>query len=159
MTVTYEAIATHTTSGSATTYTFSSIPSTYTDLVLVCNGALDSPGSIYFRFNGDTSSLYSYTYILGDGSSASSGRGSTTFIIAADFSASNSTSVSSIMNYANTTTNKTVLSRAGAANLNTIAFAGLWRSTAAINALTLLLAGGRSFANGTTFSLYGIKAE
>jgi hypothetical protein len=41
---TYTPIATYTVSGSSTlTYTFSSIPSTYTDLVLVVNGSSSRP--------------------------------------------------------------------------------------------------------------------
>ena len=63
----------------------------------------------------------------------------------------------SIQNYANTTTYKTMISRASDATQNAIAYVGLWRSTSAINSITLSVSAG-TFAIGSTFTLYGIKA-
>jgi len=60
------------------------------------------------------------------------------------------------MNYANTTTNKTILSRSNAADKGVMATVSLWRNTAAINSITLL-ASANNFATGSTFSLYGVK--
>jgi len=75
MAITYEPIAT-TTLGSATaSVTFSSLGS-YTDIVLVCSVQSASSGDarINIRFNGDTASNYSGTFMYGDGSAAGSGR-------------------------------------------------------------------------------------
>ena len=60
-----------------------------------------------------------------------------------------------IMNYANTTTNKTVLTRYSDAANNIEANAGLWRSTAAINSIALAMSSG-NLIPGSTFTLYGI---
>jgi hypothetical protein len=63
-----------------------------------------------------------------------------------------------------TTTNKTVLIRAGnpaggsGSYPGTGAFVGLWRSTSAINYVSLI-GNSNSFKTGSTFTLYGIKAE
>jgi hypothetical protein len=61
------------------------------------------------------------------------------------------------MNYANTTTYKTVLSRANNSAAGTEAIVGLWRSSAAITSMTVLSETG-NIAIGSTFSLYGILA-
>jgi hypothetical protein len=83
MPATYEPIATYTASGSPTSYTFSSIPATYTDLYIALNltSSGDNAGGFQWRYNGDTGSNYSWTYFGGNGSSAFSGRNSSqTFI-------------------------------------------------------------------------------
>ena len=71
-------------------------------------------------------------------------------------SAGTSTNIQ-IMNYSNTTTYKTALSRSNNANTGTDAIVGLWRSTAAINSIVVLISGNQ-FATGSTFTLYGIKS-
>jgi hypothetical protein len=43
-------------------------------------------------------------------------------------------------------------------NADTAAIVGLWRSTSAINAIEIWQ-GGDGFSSGSTFTLYGIKAE
>jgi hypothetical protein len=156
---TYTPIATYTTSGSQASYTFTSIPSTYTDLILIIQGAADVSTTTALRVNGDTGSNYSFTYILGNGSSASSGRGSNqTNMVGTDISTSQTTLVGQFQNYSNTTTYKTVLTRGGAGDMDTIACVNLWRNTAAINSITAYLASPRYFINGTTLTLYGIAA-
>jgi hypothetical protein len=171
---TYVALDKATVSGSTTnTVTFSSIPSTYTDLVIVANGyTLTADISQRIRFNSDTGTNYSLTYVGGNGTSASSGRTTSgTGIYANYLTGWSSTStqpgnwVFSIMNYANSTTYKTCLSRAnqpvGSSYPGTEAVVGLWRNTAAITSLTIEAGYSSShyFAAGTTLSLYGIRAE
>jgi hypothetical protein len=156
---TYEPIATTTTSGSATTVTFSSIAGTYTDLVIIGQGSASSGTGVNLRLNGDTASNYSNTILYGDGSSAASLRQtSVTSINFGYFSTGVSDFNGSIMNYANTTTNKTTLSRRNSAAVATSAVVGLYRSTSAITSVTLFTDGAITFTNGTTFTLYGIKA-
>jgi len=159
---TYEPIATQTLGSAAASVTFSSIPSTYTDLVLVTNTQRDATGSgpvgFYARYNGDSGTNYSNTNLVGDGSSASSARDTNQtnlfFLLAPDSQWGNS--IVQIMNYSNTTTNKTSLSRVNATTNYTGIFAGLWRNTAAINSITL--SGTVNIKAGSTFTLYGIKA-
>jgi hypothetical protein len=157
---TYEPIATQTLSSNAASVTFSSIPATYTDLVLVLN-TITSTSSEYMsiNLNSDTGSNYSRTSVSGNGTSAMSGRGSneTVGYIGAETYGTNSLKYNgrvNFMNYANTTTYKTFLTRANHVNLGTEAIVGLWRSTSAINTIKV----NSNFASGSTFTLYGIKA-
>jgi hypothetical protein len=68
-------------------------------------------------------------------------------------------SIVNFMNYSNTTTFKTIINRGNEASATTIAFVNLWRSTSAINSINIEQPGGGNFAAGSTFTLYGIKAE
>ena len=149
--------------GTATsTITFSSIPSTYTDLVIVFNGTAASGTYAGLQFNGDTGSNYSYTQVHGNGASALSGRSfNTTELYTSSSNAVTTTPsvmIVNIQNYANTTTNKTALIRNSHAAVEATAAVGLWRSTSAITSVTVKTPG-PNFAVGSTFSLYGIAAE
>lgn len=164
MPVTYESIATYTSpNGTGTSYTFSSIPNTYTDLILVCSlKATSVNSSIVARFNSDSGSNYSVTQIYGNGSATSSQRFSNqteVYLSYAGFPTATSTYaplIVNLQNYSNTTTNKIFISRGGYATSATDASVGLWRSTTAINSITLYA--GNYFDTGSTFTLYGIKA-
>ena len=160
MPATYEPIATTTLGSAASSTTFSSIAATYTDLVLVIAPIGSGDAQVNLRFNSDTASNYSYTILAGNGTSAISDRASTTFI-GTDYYFSVTTAggviQANIMNYSNTTTFKTALMRAGNAGKGTNANVGLWRNTAAINSITIT-ATNNTFATGSVFTLYGIKA-
>lgn len=157
----YTPIATHTIATAASSYTFSSIPATYTDLVLVVNAATGSNDiDMYIQVNSDTGSNYSWTRMVGTGSVTSSSRASSSTLgfRVGNMSGSNvgqNNVIVQFQNYSNTTTNKTVLSRGNnAANL-VETFSGLWRSTVAINSMSINTQSG-NFSVGSTFSLYGI---
>lgn len=159
---TYEAIFTDTLASAQASVTFSSIPSTYTDLVLVIQGFNTTNGAAAkMQFNGDTGSNYSTTWIEGAGSAASSGRASSDTSIfiyynGGAFTNGISTAIVSVNNYSNSVTNKTSMSRFG--NITqTGAYVGLWRNTNAITSL-VVNAITQNFQTGSTFSLYGIKA-
>lgn len=157
MASTYEPIATYTAPSTTSTYTFSSIPSTYTDLRLVVNGNLTSLEDIGVRLNGDTGSNYSYTGLTGTGSSATSNRQSNqSYAYVGSLDGSASMTIYDFMNYSNATTYKTFLNRTSAAGWVVYTRVGLWRSTSAVNSITLTPV--NSFATGTTLTLYGIKA-
>lgn len=159
MAKTYTPIATQTIGSPAASVTFSSIPGTYTDLVLVAAGTLTSgTDNIALQFNGDTATNYSVTYILGDGSSASSSRSSNIANAGrCAMGTSPSSAIYSINNYANTTTYKTVIGRGGMASYGVDARVSLWRSTAAITSI-LVYPTTYTFNSGTVLTLYGIKA-
>ena len=164
MAKTYEPISTQTVGTAVATITFSSIPQTYTDLVLVMTGTTSSTGaSLRLQFNSDTTSLYSDTYLVGNGTSASSGRDSAQTSIRVSQNATGGTlnvqrvNILQIFNYSNTSVFKTVLAR-GNADLEVGLNAGLYRSTSAITALNLFNGASATFGVGTTFTLYGIKA-
>jgi hypothetical protein len=72
-----------------------------------------------------------------------------------------SNAIINIQNYSNTTTYKTALLRSNLATgtyPGVDAFVGLWRSTSAITSITILPAS-NNLLSGSTFTLYGIKAE
>ena len=161
MTSTYEMIATNTLGSASATVTFSSISGSYTDLrLIVVGGFAGGLDDLLVRVNSDSGTNYSRTFLYGDGSSAVSGRASNAngFYVAG-LNGGQSVSKWDFMNYSNTTTNKTVLVRSDAANWATFATVALWRSTAAINAMSIANASAGNFNAGTTFTLYGIKAE
>jgi hypothetical protein len=163
---TYDKIATTTLGSAATSYTFSSIPGTYTDLVLIANTIVSSGtgAELSIRFNGDTTTNYSNTYLLGDGSTTLSGRGANYNYADCGYLSSNggnsNTRILHIQNYANTTTFKTIISRASGVNgAQVTAYANLWRKTPeAINSITIFSASSLTYATGSIFTLYGIKA-
>jgi hypothetical protein len=162
---TYVEITNQTLTSAASSVTFSSIPSTYTDLILIIQAKSASGNNAYVRFGDgaiDTGSNYSYTGLAGNGSSAYSDRYTNQTRIQLSYFATitndfNYISATHIQNYANTVTNKTILIRHSQAADGAGATAGLWRSTAAINTINI----NRSnvdFEPGSTFALYGITA-
>jgi hypothetical protein len=163
MTATYEMIATTTLGSAAGDVTFTSISSAYTDLIIVTSIRGSVAQNQNLRFNNDTASNYSNTYFEGDGTGVASGRRSSQTSIV-DFgylrtaASTFASGIIQVMNYSNTTTYKTALSRADLATLGTQAAVGLWRSTSAINRVDLVCGGG-SYQAGSTFTIYGIKAE
>lgn len=166
---TYTLISSNVLSSSAASVTFSSIPATYTDLVVrysartISGGTSDAPE---LTINGSSASDYSTTRLFGTGSSASSSRysnfaywyafgtnggGSTsdTFgsneIYIPSYTASQNKAASQFGIFENNAT---------AAGINALAY--LYRNTAAISSLTLSFTY-TSFASGSSFYLYGIK--
>jgi hypothetical protein len=163
---TYTLIASTTIGSTGSSLTFSSIPQTYTDLVIVSNALRGISGSggdlVRLQFNGDTSSNYSWTQGYGNGSSAVSNN-STNQTQAFAGAAADATGTSNwcpnichILDYANTTTYKSALARVNQNGSYTGIVINLWRSTAAINSIYLTATNG--FTAGSTFKLYGIEA-
>ena len=166
MAVTYTPITSQTLSSATNSVTFSSISGTYTDLVVVCNSTIsNNGGGAYMAFNGDTSGTnYSQTFLYGTGSAAGSTRttnsvGTANWVggqIGGMSNTTPSTYVINVINYSNTTTYKTILSRSS--DLYTEASVNLWRNTAAITSIIIGAQGAYTFSAGSTFTLYGIKA-
>jgi hypothetical protein len=161
---TYEPIATYTATGTISNYTFSSIPSTYTDLKLVISPFISTGiDDVRIRFNGDTATNYSAVLVRGSGSATVTALdNNATYIGWLDYANSSTTtdmslSIIDIMSYTNTSVYKTVLSKHGLPAAFVTATVGLWRSTAAINSITII-GGAASITSGSTFTLYGIKA-
>jgi hypothetical protein len=157
---TYEAIATQTLGSAAASVTFSSIPSTYTDLVLVYGGSQASQDNFSIQFNSDTGTNYSATTLYGDGTSAASQRFSSTSSIYGPIldATTQSNLIVHIQNYSNSTTYKTSLIRGNSSSFRTTATVGLWRSTSAITSVKCQILGGTNFNSGSVFSLYGIAS-
>jgi hypothetical protein len=160
------AIATQTLGSAASSITFNSIPATYTDLrvVLVATGG----GTLTKRlqFNSDTApsnTNYSHTQLGGTGSATYSNGENSVFAIrfASNQIGDSSTipvfSSIDIFSYAGSTY-KTVLATTSS-DQNGAGYVqrtvGLWRSTAAISSVVLMI-DGDTYATGTTATLYGI---
>ena len=164
---TYTKIASTTLGSAASSVTFSSISSAYTDLVLIMSARGTTAAlsrSVYFTTN-ITGTNYSSTWLIGNGSAAASSRYSNLGqgylgYIPAGLSSSNSrgTLIANFMNYSNTTTYKTVLSRGNVAEAETDAYVSLIRGTSALTTITVGEGGGNNFVAGSTFNLYGILA-
>ena len=171
MAATYEPIASVTLGSTSTSVTFSSIPATYTDLVVACSARFGSASGSRIRFNSDTATNYSSTYLLGQGSAASSGRLSSVTSIRNNHIWGDATVANqftpygvSIHSYSSTSVYKTALWTYGTggglqgSNSETGKIVGLWRSTAAITTIEFAPFNATSYQIGSTFSLFGIKA-
>ena len=167
---TYVKIATVTVGGGgAATIDFSSIPSTYTDLELKISGrdTFASTGlSVFFTFNNNTGSVYSYKRLVGSGAAASSSSDSAR---ANDFVGDQpgSTATAStfgnfqvyIPNYAGSTQKSYSADAVMENNVSSPVYAfltaGLSTDTTAINRITLTCQ--TNFAEYSTATLYGIS--
>ena len=157
-TPTYDLIASNVLTSSASSVTFSSIPATYRDLVLVIDAKAVTTKDIFVRLNSDTGSNYSQVYMFGNGSTAGSGTNSgTSMYLTAQYATSTgaSLSITQFLDYSATDKHKTVLSRGGETSQGVDAWATRWANTAAINTILIGL-GANNFASGSSFYLYGI---
>lgn len=163
MAVTYEPIATTTLTTSTATVTFSSIPSTYTDLILVCQVSTVTAGEQpLLTFNNNTSN-YSYTYLYGQQTSTGTSRLTNSSYIKVNNGSLrvgfDNVIIINVMNYANTSVNKSLIYRSGnATTIGNEVGVGLWNDTTAINRLDMKQTGSIAYATGSVFTLYGIKA-
>jgi hypothetical protein len=164
---TYESIATTTLGSNAGSVTFSAIPQTYTDLILVSNYRTIGTPAFFgcsWKANGDTAANYSSTQFYGNGTSTSSGRNTSYagYAFESYSTTSSQVAITNFQNYSNSTTFKTAVSRSSGSGSSELvgAWVSMWRSTAAITTLTFFSTdvGGVPFAAGNTFTLYGIKA-
>jgi hypothetical protein len=159
-TPTYEPVATVTATSGGSILVMDSIPQTYTDLVLVVNGNTTNDDEFRLRFNNDSGSNYRVLFMYGSSSGVSSAEyASTTFAQMGGIYSSGTRTGSNIINifgYSNTNFNKTVVSTANSGNY--IQFrTNVWRSTSAITRIDVFIAGGGTFVDPTTLTLYGIK--
>jgi hypothetical protein len=164
MAVTYEVISKNVLGSNTSSITFSTIPQTYTDLVMIINGGNTDAVQPGIRFNGDSGSNYSRQNVTGNGATAAATAGQNDSLIQFGWdayltSAYTYNAVINVPNYSSTNTTKAVLGRSNNANTGSTLTVGAWRSTSAITSMTLLQSYGSGlFLTGTTFTLYGIKA-
>lgn len=160
---TYEPIQTQTLSNSSTaTLTLSSIPNTYTDLIVVFVGAATVNGNaIFININNDTNTNnYGLTEMAANGSTANSQRRiqNAGWVFWQGMSSTyDNIATIQINGYANTSFYKTALLRSNVASGSTEQLAGSWANTSAINRIDIFTTSG-AFASGSMITLYGIKA-
>lgn len=157
-------------STSASTITFSSIPSGYTDLKIVVSGRATgsrADDSILIRFNSDsTTGNYSGKWLRGNGASATSGdSGGYAGAYSGEFNGGTSTANTFtsqevyVPNYTGGTQKSFSIDVTEEANQTTVYAqlqAGLWSGTSAINSITFVDHNSNSFAQYTTVTIYGI---
>ena len=152
--------------GGAPEITFTSIPSTYTDLCLkvsVRSARSATWDNLQLKINNSTSNM-SYRYIVGNGASATSGSLSVFYV--GDIPAASATSSTFanqeiyFPNYAGSA-NKSASSDSVAETNATTAYAylgaHLWSQSTAINELTLFTGNLENFAQYSTAYLYGVS--
>jgi len=159
---TYTPLATVTLGSSASSVTFSNIPATYRDLVLVSNSRLSSgAGQLFYRFNSDVGSNYSFVWMSGNGSSTNSASITTSLIFTSnninDSTDNWSTYTLNLLDYSATDKHKTALLKSDNSAISAIRNASRWANTSAINNITVNTSGG-TFVSGSNFSLYGVIA-
>lgn len=161
----FELIASTTLGSSAATINFSSIPATFTDLVLVYAGRTDRAATVdgvAITFNGSTTG-YSERVLYGTGSSVAS---ETDTAYPYGYSTSNTATANTfgsmtfyMPNYAGST-NKSISIDCVGENNATQTFqsltAGLWSNTSAIISLALQPKYGSNFMTNSSAYLYGI---
>ena len=171
MATTYTLINSNVLSSSAASITFSSIPATYTDLVLRASVRSDAAATVKeteIIFNSDTATNYSFTNVLGLGSNGTASQqfGTQAYGWTGKIAAASSTSDTFanveiyIPSYA-ASQNKPISSTNMNENNNSIveataAVAVLWRNTAAITSI-LFYPRASNFVSGSSFYLYGIS--
>lgn len=171
----FESIAVATVdSGNASAITFSNIPQSYAHLQIRGIGRSTTTGTgtdyLQVQFNTDTGSNYAWHDLTGDGSSVTGGAGSTQSNIRTGFLPRSSQLANSfgiavidILDYANTSKNKTLRSlcgmdyNTGTAPVGQINLrSGLWTSTSAITSIKLY-SEANNLAQYSSFALYGIR--
>jgi hypothetical protein len=158
-TPTYIALANLTLGSAQTSVSFSSIPGSYRDLVLIFYGsATSSQANDYLYFNGDTTqSNYSYARIQWDGTGVASAAASDSTV--SDItSGSPNTVIMNLMDYSATDKHKNRIVKSTNVNGTSLVYNSRWANTAAITSLTYDSASGGQFASGSTFALYGIAS-
>lgn len=155
------ALANITLGSTAATVTFSSIPATYRDLVLVATMTNGNAGNgvAALRYNSDTGTNYTNIGAYGEAPSATGSYSNTVsyqYLSLTSLNATNPTTVKiDILDYA-TDKHKTLIGRTNYPTENTGMLASRWASTSAITSLNIFLNGTATFAAGNTFTLYGI---
>lgn len=165
MATTYTLISSNVLGTTASSITFSSIPQTYTDLVVRASLAESTGSGTFIRLNGSSSAVYSRTGIRGDGSSAISSRASngTEWL---QLQATNQTTANTFSSHELYIPNYTLSSNKPASNFYTTEgnsatqyiwnWALLFNNTSAVTSITYD-ANGDTFIAGSSFYLYGIK--
>lgn len=167
---TYEKISTYTTTSSEATVTFTSIPSTYTDLVIVVNAMTTNFCAPRYWFNNDktTTNGYSRVYLYGSNSSVASNNELTqyadAFFIGGYYNywskSSNQPAIGiiNVFDYAGTGYKNVLSKQYDSSQVGIELHGGVYYNTAAINRVDLSATGGEYWRINSTFTIYGIKA-
>jgi hypothetical protein len=156
-TPTYTPLATVTLGSSASSVTFSSIPATYRDLIVIVDGKTSLVTNTVVRLNSDSGSNYSYVVAEGNGTSATSFSGTGSSPEVGRMATLQSNVIIEIMDYSATDKHKTILGRGNSSGDLVRMSCTRWANTAAVNSVQILPSPSpRTFDSGATFNLYGV---
>ncbi len=159
-------------SGGAANIEFTSIPATYTDLVLKLSARQNASVNSYqfsLRFNSNSSNIYTRRLLFGYGVGVDTQVQSNTSSIWIGFDQSSSFTANTFCNFEvyipnyTSSNNKTLSADSvnednASSNYGMSMVAGLWANTAAITSILLQdLAGGTNLVQYSTAYLYGIS--
>lgn len=165
---TYFLIASNTVgSGGAASVTFSSIPTTYTDLIIKISSRTNRAAIedlTYLRFNGDAGGNYNGKQIYLDGPGANSSGGADygiTFYANGNTTTANTFSnaevvVPSYRSASNKLASVDAVTENNGTYVTDVLRSGIWNNTAAITSISLTPNFG-TFVQNSTFTLYGIS--
>ena len=164
----YELISSQILTGSASSVTFSSIPSDFKHLQVryVANSNRSGVTEMKINLNGDTGSNYAWHFLYGDGSSVASTAQTSRTSGYFGYTGNNSTQALSfgpgvvdILDYSNTSKNTTLRALTGSTTgINNIGlYSNLWINTAAVTTIALAPFSANDWVIGSRFSLYGIR--
>jgi hypothetical protein len=157
-TSTYDLVASSTLGSAVATVTFSSIPSTYRDLVLIVGATSSVNAQMRVRPNGLTTNQRSISAEGNGSASASVGFSDLGQLSQFNyFGTAPTIQIVQFFDYAQTDKHKSVLIRMNRADTGTAMMAGRWASTTAITSIDIFNDSG-NFSIGSTFHLYGIAA-
>lgn len=142
--------------------TFSSIPQSYQDLVVVSSVATqnDAFRQYRIRINSDSGSNYNEIKLNGSGSATGSSAGTNGTEFTFFSTGANgvfSTMTTQFIDYSALDKHKTFLHRGSVPDQTIGVDGGRWANTAAINTLTIYTPAGQ-FVTGSTFYIYGLVA-
>lgn len=173
-TIAIEVIGESILTSTAASIVFSSIPATYRHLRLVILGRSSRGDAtsdyLNIRFNGDTGNNYDDAFLeQTDTTMSSDSNPADSSILAAQLptdtgpaSAAGAATID-IPGYAQTVLHKSLVGHSqitrgtAAGDIRQTIHGGMWRSTAAINSITLFPQAGGTLAIGTIVTLYGLK--
>jgi hypothetical protein len=151
------------------TITLSSLPQTYTDLLIVVSPRTDDAGAttrnLVMKFNADSGANYAYKHLRGSGATVAVGGGTaqtgitvTNVVTGATATAITFGNISiTIPNYAGSASKMALINGVSEQNVTTAyqtIDGGSWTSTAAITSIALTTTG--NFVTDTVVSIYGV---
>ena len=161
----FDALSTVTVGSTAvSSITFAGIPTGYKHLQIRSITRFDVSGEIDFRFNSDSGSNYSYHRIYGQGTSAVAESAANTAYATVGYNSTAANTFSGavidILDYASVNKFKTVRSLNGTDTNGgglILLDSTCWRSTDAINSITVFSKDSRNFQQYSQYTLYGVR--
>lgn len=161
---TYTPIQSFTLPATSTSIVLNNLPQNYVDLLVQVTFGASTGTDIGIRFNDDATVNYSTQRVAAvNTGTVGASRDTSVPYIQPRTPANQATTITTawsinVMNYSNSSTNKTTVQRYGYSNQFTEMDTGTWRSVAPITTMTLIAIGGPTFQSGTTVNVYGVEA-